>query len=46
MELFEKALSLEEAAGREDEAFIRKVYPEFAEEYLKKVKSLREIIEA
>ena len=46
IELAEKALSLEEAAGRKDAEFIRNAYSEFILEYLEMVQSIKEIIEA
>ena len=46
IELYERALSLEEAAGRKDAEFIRNAYFEFISEYLEMVQSIKGIIEA
>ena len=45
MELSEKALSLEQAAEREEADFIRDNYPGFASEYQKMVQAIAEITE-
>lgn len=46
IELYERALSLEEAARRKDAEFIRNAYSEFISEYLEMVQSIKGIIEA